>query len=469
MFQECQKPSREAELEVLVTKCLLDNQRLRDHNQQLQRECNALRDRLNTNSRNSSVPPSRDPFRKKRQRKRSDRKQGAQPGHKGHQRAVFPPDQVGRVEEILPKACPSCGSTKFDSEPVSVEARQVVELPAIHPEVSQYNIYCCSCQSCHKHVKAEVPGVARRLFGPRLMGFITLLAGDSALTKRKLRTLLKHLGIEVSIGTISNIHKLATRLFYDPYIEIRAAVLRQCSVHGDETSWRLKGKIKWLWIGTSVSGGTFFKIGARTQEAFKETFGGFCGTLTTDRCPSYNTHPGKRQVCLAHISRDFNKISERPGLAGQLGRILKKQLEAIFHLWHEFRRGKITRRQLQEQSEETRATIRAIFAYGASEEDVDRKSRATLYNLFTCFDSFWIFMWQEGVEPTNNLAERGIRPAVILRKLTNGSQSEWGLQFTERLLTVVNTLKQRAANIFDYMTQCFTAYVRDGPSPSALA
>ena len=72
-------------------------------------------------------------------------------------------------------------------------------------------------------------------------------------------------------------------------------------------------------------------------------------------------------------------------------------------------------------------------------------------------------MYKEGVEPTNNLAERGLRPAVIWRKISGGNQSDWGLRFTERLLTVTFTLKQRAGNVFEFLTQAFEAHIQDRP------
>src|SRR3990167_7535557 len=140
----------------------------------LKTENRDLREKLNTSSGNSSKPPSQDPFRPKRDSKPSGRKQGGQPGHPGHNRTLVPPDQVAKMVDLFPSSCPNCASTKLDPKAISIECRQVVELPEIKPDVTQYNIHTCRCEKCGKHVRADVPIEAERGFGPRLMGFLTI-------------------------------------------------------------------------------------------------------------------------------------------------------------------------------------------------------------------------------------------------------------------------------------------------------
>lgn len=439
---------------------------LRIENAALRKEVEDLRSKLGTNSRNSSLPPSQDPFRPKVKKKPSGRKQGAQPGHKGHSRQIYPPDQISKVIEQRPTSCSRCGGSQFNTLPVSVECKQVVELPPVIAEVTQYNIHTSCCNSCGKHQRAVVPKEAERGYGPRLMGFLTLLSGDSQLGKRKISSLLGYLGIKISVGSVCNIHKLACGLLATPFDEIKGKVLAQSNVNADETSWRLYSKKQWAWIAATPEA-TFIEIDAsRSQAAFNRIFSGFQNTLTTDRYGAYNNHPGKKQTCLAHITRDFTKVSERKGAEGAIGRILKEQLAEIFGLWKKFKFGECSRETIQEQAQSYIDSIEAGLKVGASAAQFTTKTQAFCCNLLHRFSTLWTFLYQEGVEPTNNLAERGLRPAVIARKISGGSQSEWGLRFTERVMSVVFTLKQRAQNVFDYFVNCFEARVRAGPVPS---
>jgi len=109
--------------------------------------------------------------------------------------------------------------------------------------------------------------------------------------------------------------------------------------------------------------------------------------------------------------------------------------------------------------------INDALTVGAGAEQIGSKSQALCCGLLDRFATLWTFLEQEGVEPTNNLAERGLRPFVIARKLSNGSQSEWGIKYSERIMTVVCTLKQRAGNVFEYLTRVFYSRLEKGPAP----
>ncbi len=431
----------------------------------LEAEIKRLKELLDTNSKNSSKPPSQDPFRPKRSSDPSGRKQGGQPGHPGHNRALLSPDQVTKMVDLVPLSCPNCSGTNLDSQPISIEYRQVIELPEITPDVTQYNIHTYCCKNCGKHVRADIPIEAEKGFGPRLMGFITMLAGEGPLSKRKICSITGYLGIKISLGGVANIHKLAATLLEKPFEEIKGTVLSAENVNGDETSWALRGKRQWIWIGAS-SNATFFQIDPnRSQEAFKRVFGEFDNTLTSDRYGAYNLYKGKKQACLAHILRDFTKMSERNGADGAIGRILIEQLKAIFGHWEKFKNLEMTRAELQEAAKDHVQNINDALSVGASAQQIGSKSQALCCDLLDRFITLWTFLEQKGVEPTNNLAERGLRPFVIARKLSNGSQSEWGIKFSERIMTVVCTLKQQAGNVFEYLTEVFYSRLERGPAP----
>jgi transposase len=453
------------QLEARLLRLEAENEALRLENHQLKLRIQELEEKLNTNSRNSSKPPSQDPFRSKRSSTPTGKKAGGQPGHPGHARQMHPLEQVANVVDLKPEDCPNCGPNTFEPTPISIECRQTVELPVIKPEVTQYNIYTCRCGKCGKHVRAGVPPEAERGFGPRLMGFLTMLTGEAGVTKRKICAITGHLGIKISLGGLCNIHRLAGDILRRPFEQIRSEVLSSSNVHGDESSWRLNHKRCWIWIG-ATSKATFFQIDpSRSQEAFKRIFNGFKNTLTTDRYGGYNCYEGNKQTCLAHIDRDYDKVAERPKVDGAIGRILSGELKAIFILWKEFKAAALSREQLQLKAEIHVGNIKDTLTVGASAEGVGTKTSAFCLDLLNRFPTLWRFLYEEGVEPTNNLAERGLRPAVIFRKLSGGSHSEWGMRFTERLFTVACTIKQRAGNLFEYLTQSFEAHIRGSVGP----
>jgi transposase len=223
-----------------------------------------------------------------------------------------------------------------------------------------------------------------------------------------------------------------------------------------------------VWIGATPIA-TFFCIDpSRSQAAFQTIFAGFHNTLTTDRYGAYNLHLGAKQVCLAHIRRDFIKVSERPNADGAIGRILCDQLDDIFALWKHFKANTLSRTELQQQAQKHIENIKTALTCGVTSEGLNSKTTALCNDLLNRFETLWTFLFQKNVEPTNNLAERGLRPAVIYRKLTGGSQSEWGMAFIERLLTVVCTFRQRAKNVFTFLREAFHAHIFGGPAPPVL-
>lgn len=440
---------------------------LEAENLALKAENRDLREKLNISSGNSSKPPSQDPFRKTRNNTPSGKKPGGQPGHEGHKRKTYPPEEVTKTVDLKPVSCPNCSKGQFDKMPVSIDLRQVIELPEMPPEIIQYNIHTCRCVHCGKHVRADVPKEAERGFGPRLMGFVTMLTGEGHVTKRKICTLMGHLGLKISLGALCNIHKLASIVLAEPSQAIHKHVMEQEHVNGDESGWRLRRKRCWIWIGATRTA-TVFKIDpSRSHEAFKRIFCNFNGTLTTDRHGAYNNYEGSKQTCLAHIKRDFEKVSERPEIDGSCGHILQEQLGFVFKFWAEFKKGSIVRTALQAKAEELIENIKVTLMFAAQNAQ-NPKTVAFACNILDRFPTLWTFLYQEGVEPTNNLAERGLRPAVIFRKISGGSQCEWGLCFIERLMTVVCTLKQQTRNVFEYLTEVFRSRLEKGPAPPVL-
>jgi transposase len=449
-----------------------ENRILRRENRTLIRRVADLEERLNTNSRNSSKSPSQDPYRKRTGKKApSEKNQGAQEGHEGYTRSTVPPEEVTEFREIHPLECPHCGGVEFIPDPICTEERQVTELPEIQPHVIQFNIHTERCVHCQNAVKADTPKEAESAFGPRLKGFISLLSGDLGLTKRKVVSLADYLNIKVSVGSVCNIHHLAGKILEGPYEEIRQHTLGQAALHADETSWYRRGKRQWLWIVTGAESG-FFKIDpSRSAEAFQKIVEGGSqeAPLTTDRYAAYNSYNGPRQNCWSHLDRDFEKVADRDDVDGLIGKRLKEEADEVFLSWRHFQDGLLTRKELQAYVEVfVIPPVEVLILLGSVGQGCKPKTQGTCKRLLSSFNCLWTYLYHEGVEPTNNLAERDLRPSVIQRKLSYGTQSDAGEAFVERILSVAITFRKQARNIFGYLTDCFRAHSRDGPIPTPL-
>lgn len=432
----------------------------------LEKRVKDLEDKLNTNSSNSSKPPSQDPFRVQRKKKPTGRKQGAQKGHKGHSRQLVPIEQVQIQHDLKPNTCPRCQSHSFDPQVVRTEVRQVVELPDAPPEVTQYNMHTCRCSACGKHVKADIPEEAQFGFGPRLMGFVTSLSGEFRLSKRQVSALMGKLNIRICSGSVCKIHVRASQILKAPYEEIRAYTLNEEHLYADETSWKTLSEKRWIWVGSGKET-VFFAIKAsRSRKAFREIFGTYEGGLTTDRYNAYNSHEGLRQLCWSHADRDFKKIAGRDGFAKWIGEHLLAFKTVIFSLWHSYKNGEITRSELIKEIEiGPKKDLKVLLKAGSVHEECCNKTRSTCADFFERFEMLWVFVYHENVEPTNNTAEQRLRGGVIWRKLCYGSQSEAGERFVERVLTVGMTLKLRVQNSLDYFAKCFRAYIYGERAP----
>lgn len=457
-------------LSQLLKEALEEIQNLRTEIKTLKDKVKELEDKLNTNSSNSSKPPSQDVFRPTRNKKSTGKHRGAQPGHKGHSRKLIPPEKVQITHNLKPTICPCCTLDEFDDSPVSVDVRQVIELPEIPPQVTQYNIHTCRCNGCGKHVKADIPAEAKYGFGPRLMGFITSLTGEFRLSKRQVTALAGKIGIQICSGAVCNIHARASLILKKPYGEIREHTLQQKNLNGDETSWKTLGLKRWIWSGHGDDS-VFFSIKAsRSSQAFQEVFGSFKGCLTTDRYGAYNPHEGERQLCWSHGDRDFEKIAGRDGFDKFIGDKLLECKKVVFDLWHKFQSKQIERDELIKKMEAgPKKDLRVLLKGGAFHPDCWNKTKSTCLDLLNRFDMLWVFIYRDGVEPTNNRAERGLRHGVIWRKLCYGSQSEIGERFAERVMTVALTLKLRAQNSFEYFTECFKAFIHGGQAPPVFS
>jgi transposase len=313
-----------------------------------------LEARLRSTSRNSSKPPSSDPpGAPPRKSEPTGRKPGGQPGHKGQKRELLPPDKVGEVVRVpAPERCPRCilPLLRLEGAPPA-RVHQVVELPRVVPEVKQYELHAGWCADCNAWRCAPLPaGVPESNFGPRLTGFIALATGRFRLSKRLVQELLEDvLGVELGLGSVSNLEQTVSSALAAPVEEARAYLQQQSAVHQDETGWWQKHARAWLWVASTALVAVFLIVKSRGKAVAQAMLGeDFRGTLISDRWCAYNwVHVLRRQVCWAHLVREFEGFIERGGQAKRLGELLLAEVFVMFEWWHLARDGLLKRATFQ--------------------------------------------------------------------------------------------------------------------------
>jgi len=421
---------------------------------------------LGRDSSNSSKPPSSDALAAKpkarRPKKSKKRTRGGQPGHKGKNRDLVPVDEVDLVEEILPAECMRCHTPlagRDNPEEGKYFRYQVVDIPEAKPYVTEYRLRCIKCQ-CGAETWAELPRSVRSGFGPRLTAFAAYLTAVHRVTRRGLVDIFKTMfAIEISLGSICNLHEEVSRALEPSYEEIKKALPQQSVVNVDETGWRSMGRGVWLWIFVAPSLAFFTLLPSRGAHVLKGVLGDiFGGILCSDRFSAYGRyHKGLRQICWAHIIREIKGIRHacRSPDAARFSRWMLSEVGRMFALFHAFRSELLDRRTLVQKSVPLRARMsNCLQTYElSSDPDVARMARG----LLKYWGCLFTFLEHDGVEPTNNAAERGIRPAVQWRKICFGNQSSEGELLTARLLTVTRTCLLQGKNPFHHLADVINA------------
>jgi hypothetical protein len=308
-----------------------------------------------------------------------------------------------------------------------------------------------------------------RAFGPRLQALVAVLSGAYRLSKRNIQQLLADcFGVELALGSISALESATSEAFREPVAEAYDFVQQQPVAHLDETGWREANRRAWLWTAVTQAVTVFLIRGSRGSQVAKELLGeAFAGILVSDRWSGYRWVPIKQhQLCWSHLIRDLQQMAEAGGSAGAIGETLGMCARQLFHLWHRVRDGTLQRSSCCVYVAQLRVEVRALLREGASCEDA--KSAALCRSLLKHEPALWTFIYREGVELTNNSAERALRPVVLWRKGSFGTQSRAGSDFVERILTVVATLRQQQRNILDYVTIACEAVLHHRPVPSLL-
>lgn len=428
-----------------------------------------LEERVRRSSRNSSLPPSSDPpgAAPRPPKPASGRRRGGQAGHPGTTRMLAPPERVDELVEHWPERCGRCGRGLAAEAAGEPERHQLWELPALAVTVIEHRLHACRC-CCGQLTRARLPaGVPRSPFGPRLHAAVATLVGRHRLSRRDTARLVGELfGCPLSTGAIDAILGRVGAALAAPYLELRETIKCAPAVNADETGWALAGRRRWLWGGFTPRIAVFSLEATRGQAAAKRLLGESpSGIVCSDRWSGYSHLPAeRRQLCWAHLARDFQAVAERRGAEGRLGRALRRETRALFAAWDAYRaHGEQAR--LAAELAPAQERLRTLLERGARGRRP--QSAALCATLLSLWPALWTFLSApQLVQPTNNLAERCLRPAVIQRKLSFGNDSERGLRTTERLLSASGTCRLQGRSLFAYLCQALAAAFADEPVPS---
>lgn len=427
-----------------------------------------LEEKLRKSSRNSGKPPSSDGPKvpPRPQKPPTGRKPGGQPGHERHERSMVPPDKVDKREVVKPVCCGDCGKrlAGTDSSP---RRHQVFELPEVRPNVTEYELHALTC-TCGAVTRAELPeGVPTGAFGASVTAVVALLMGVYRLSKRAVPDVMHDLfGLSISVGAVIGCQKKASEALAVPVEEARQAIPEAPVKHADETGWREARRRAWLWVVVTGTLTVFMVHRRRNAEAARALLGEAAGVLVTDRHGAYGWWSGLvRQFCWAHLIRDFKAIAERGQASERIGNALLGEGERMFGWWHRVRDGTLARSTFKVYMRDLRRRLEALLAEGAV--CLHPKTEKTCKKLLRSADSLWTFVRVDGVEPTNNVAERAVRHAVLWRKACGGTHSELGSRFVERILTTHASLRQQDRSVLGFIRTACVARL-DGSAPPSL-
>jgi transposase len=448
---------------------------LLEERKQMKEKIEEMEEKLNKNSRNSSIPPSKNGFATNVKSKVKSKKKPLkmQALRKRPEKKLYSPEECVACHEEKPAACNSCGY-ELSGEDAQPYRHQVVELPVLNPYVTEYRLHELECEHCGEKTRAALPeGVSPKSYGVRLAAFVAMMGSENRQSYRQLQRLLSQaFRIEKSRGTINEMKNEVSMAIEKPVAEAMVYAQQQRASNSDETGFKQQNKDgrnpsnkkAWLWVMVTPLVSVFMVTLSRGQEAAKQLLGGFTGFLGSDRCECYSwVDVEKRQVCWSHLLRDFQAMAERQGASKEIGEALLARGYRLFHWWHRVKDGKMSKEQFREAVRLLRAGIRqeleltAGMELGKGEKTPHAKTVRTCRKLLKVEKAMWTFVYHEGVEPTNNSAERALRTAVIWRSLSFGSQSEEGSNFVARMLTVNTSLKAQGRSILDFLTESVQA------------
>jgi transposase len=442
---------------------------------ELEAQVRDLLARLGNNSSNSSVPPSANPLHAPKPvvKKRTGRKPGGQPGHPPHLKQLLPPERVKDIIHFVPSHCGQCQaplSAQASADDPPPTRHQVAELPPLVAEITEYQGHARTCPCCGEVTRATIPADIRaHCCGPRLTATLAYLSGGHQLSKRAVEEISEDVfAAPVALGTVPALEQEVSVALEPAHAEALQAVKEASVKHVDETSWKQGGRKRWLWVAATASVAAFVICVRRNLPALARLLGNtIYGFLCSDRWSVYDHWPtAQRQVCWSHLKRDFQKCVDRGGAGADIGRGGLRIVKRVFKAWHLYRGGGLSHQAMQKRLDPVARDLRKLLDAGCNW--ADSKTAAFCANLVRLEIALWRFALTEGVEPTNNHAERVLRRGVLWRKRSFGCHSAAGCLFVERVLTVVQTLRLQGRKILQFMVDSVHNHRAGLPIPSLL-
>ena len=459
-------------LGAVVAELRQENAALREENAALASRVAELESQVKANSRNSSRPPSSDgpqtnnPKRRVRGGKRS---RGGQKGHQGHSRARAKREEADEEEAVVPTACEKCGASLADEPNIGEPKGQpVYDTPEPDMRLTWYWLHSRKCPNpkCGHVTRARAPNaVGQSPFGRNLHIMCSILVGRFHQSRRLVSELLRVIyNFDVAASTLSNMEKRTSAALAGPVKEVREHLRGTDLLHCDETGWREALGKAWMWVFASPEVACFKIDPSRGGKVVRGVIGeDYAGTLVVDRWPAYSSYT--RAFCWAHLLRDFRAMIECHHSPWH-GRRLEILAHRALNLRARYDQGDISWSELLAESTSIRADFENVLRWTAANAP-GHKARGTAAQLIKHVDCLWRFLEDEKIPPTNNYAERLIRPAVILRKLNQGTDSVAGSRFLEGMLTVISTLRLQDRDVFEFIGQALAAHA-DKTSPPSL-
>ena len=446
-----------------------------------------LEEKLNQNSQNSSKPPSSDGFSKptKGKSQPKQRKRVTPSKQPRQARKLLPFECCDEVHEVVPEVCSWCGAP-LRGRDCHPHRHQVVELPPIVPRVTEYRLHQLSCEHCSCVTRASLPvGVSPLGYGERLTAVVALLSGTYRQSHRQVCQLMEDLfGVQVSRGGVGRLRQEMSAAVSEAVAAAKSYVQVQGMLNCDETGFpqgnrdglNPKGAKGWLWVLMTPLVCFFEVVLSRSQATAKALIGEtFAGIVISDRYGAYSwIELDQWQLCWAHLKRDLQAIAERSGASREIGESLLRRERRLFQWWHRVRDGTLSHSTFIDCVNHLRAGFKAELEEAAAlpiakgEKTPLAKTVRTCRKLLKVEPALWTFVYHPGIEPTNNAAERALRPAVIWRRTSFGSQSQAGSQFVARMLTVTASLKAQNRDVLDFLTQSCQASRLQLPTPSLI-
>lgn len=419
--------------------------RLTSENKNLKKELIGLQDKLNINSSNSGLPSSRDVYRiEKKSKVRSGRKPGGQLGHKYKGYEFKAPD---KVVNIVPeeKICDCGGSLSLDE---NYKAHQKIEIPPIKPFVTEYRLHSSHCPSCLREYKTSLKNY--KLLEKNVESIITTLGGFFNNSKRDIQSILSQIfNLDISLGLISNSEERVSKKLEDKYNELMELAESSQYLHLDESSANNKGKLGWCWIAANKAVTVFRLSHSRARYALEQFLPEYEGSVITDRYAVYNVYEeSRRQICLAHLRRDFKRFahSKHTSLA-IVGISLIEIIDLVFATHKCYKSNRIERlyylRRMRKIQKKMLHYLKRVSQLQECEQ-----ARRVAGNILKSFDMMWLFVENPEIDPTNNFAERQIKHHVKYRKNSLFTWSDRGQRFFERTKSIFATAKLQNSNPF---------------------